>query len=138
MPKTMPKTKPEGQKQLLMKLPPVDTKAPAIPLAQLANPALRKKVDTLAREIATYNEDIRMLEAEKEAAIAKLTALGTEYALPKLKGEGWLLMPPGSRKVLKKEKLLEQGVTMEQIEAATVEEPGKNYSVRRVTEKEEE
>lgn len=34
-----------------------------------------------------------------------------------------------------KELLLENGVTVEQIEASTVVEPGKNYSVRRVKEK---
>lgn len=107
--------------------------APVTPVEEL-DKKIAKSVTRLAEEIAGYNEDISALTSLKDAAVATLTALGRQHELGKVKGEGWLLLPPTGRSVLKKELLLEQGVTVEQIEASTVVEPGKNYSVRRMKE----
>lgn len=108
--------------------------APTIPVEEL-DKKIAKSISRLAEEIAGYNEDIAALTTLKDAAVATLTALGKQHELGKVKGEGWLLMPPTGRTVLKKELLLENGVTVEQIEKSTVVEPGKNYSVRRMKEK---
>jgi hypothetical protein len=109
---------------------PYDPDSTPVPVDEL-DKKIAKSVARLAEEIAGYNEDIAAMTAVKDAAVATLTALAKQHELGKVKGEGWLLMPPTGRSVLKKELLLENGVTVEQIELSTVMEPGKNYSVRR-------
>jgi hypothetical protein len=109
---------------------PYDPDTEPVPVDDL-DKKIAKSVTRLAEEIADYAQDIAALTALRDASIATLTALGKQHELGKVKGDGWTISPPVGRSVLKKELLLENGVTVEQIELSTVMEPGKNYSVRR-------
>jgi hypothetical protein len=113
--------------------PPSTTEASTPPVVSLSEleTKVKRAVVRAVEEVLDYQDQIRALEAMKEQAIATLTALGATHGLPKVVGQGWYVMPPVGRSTLKKELLLEQGVTVEQIENATVVVPGKNYSVRR-------
>lgn len=104
-----------------------------VPVDSITDAKVRRRVSTLCAEIREMNDEIAALEAAKKGLTEQLTDIGTKAKLGKVVGDGWLLLPPYGRKTLKKELLLEQGVTVEQIELATVEEPGRNYSVRKST-----
>jgi hypothetical protein len=89
--------------------------------------------DTQAREslpgLCSAYRDLRAQIKELEDAAKPLARAITEHAaragVDKLDGDGWRLSLCAGSKTLSKAKLLEQGVGMEVIEAATVE--GKGY-----------
>lgn len=106
-----------------------------VPIDTIKDAKVRRRLAVLCSEIREHNDEIAALETSKRGLTSELTNLGLSLNLGKVAGDGWLLLPPVGRSVLKKELLLENGVTMEQIELSTVEEPGKNYSVRKREEK---
>lgn len=102
----------------------------ATPISSLRSKKDQIALDQLCLEISSFSARISVLEKQKREAMSKAIVISQAYNAPKIRGEGWLLFRSEGRKTLSKELLLEQGVSMEVIEAATVEgEPF--YQVRR-------
>lgn len=77
----------------------------------------------LASRCAQYrdlSEEIAALKAAQESTMKEIRELATANGLTRVAGDTWLLTRSAGQKRLSAEKLLEQGVAMQVIEAATV------------------
>lgn len=92
----------------------------ATPLSSLRSIADQETLDRLCGEIVSLSSQISALEQTKEEKKKAAVGIAEAYKETKIRGGGWLLFRSEGRETLSKELLLQQGVSMEVIEAATV------------------
>jgi dynactin complex subunit len=95
-------------------------------------PRVRARIETKLREYGKLEQQIDKLNEELEVLKADLVDLReiTGYKALDLPGFGKItLVDGGTTKSLDKKKLLAQGVTMAQLEMATVEKPKKGHTL---------
>ncbi len=92
---------------------------------------IRRSLSLVCSEIAANNRSISELEKENAEHRKKLALLGRKMKLEKVVGDGWTLSKVA--RVFKKilpERLMERGVSLEDIEYATEVSRSESYQVR--------
>lgn len=92
-------------------------------------PELVDVLPDLAVEYRAIKVQQDKLEARRKELAAEIDALLDAAEVLSIRGDGWTVHKtlPGEKKVLSKELLLELGVTLEQLEAATESVPTAGY-----------
>ncbi len=91
-------------------------------------PTVRRQLLTELKTYAELKSQAKALEQAMEMHKAKIGAIRAETGETAIEIEGFkITYVTGERKILNKELLLQQGVTMAQIEAATETKPNKPY-----------
>lgn len=100
-------------------------------VSTIKNAATRKKISSLCSEYRNVQEQITDLENIKKALMADIRDAAERNKIEKVAGDTWVLSrTSGTRSKISPEKLLEKGVKMQVIEAATVITPYSYYQVR--------
>ena len=96
----------------------------AKPLSSIKSVKVRRKLAHLCTSFRDVHDEIRALDEAKKSLMREIVEIGESLGLEKVAGDGWLLTKSKGRASLKKELLLGQGVTIDQIEKATVQGAG--------------
>lgn len=90
-----------------------------------------QKIHQYVEDVGDLSNQIADLTALKKKTVAKIEAFASENRLPnKVRGEGWLIAKQSGEKLtLKKELLVQKGVSMKVINAATVKTPWESTRV---------
>ncbi len=97
----------------------------AKPLSSIKSLKVRRKLAHLCESFRDVHDEITALDVAKKSLMREISDIASGHKLQKIAGDGWLLTKSKGRKTLKKELLLAQGVTMDQIEKATM--PGAGF-----------
>jgi hypothetical protein len=99
----------------------------------VADPKVRRKLDRLCKEHRELREQINGLEKLTKETGDEIRAIAEHEGIDKIKGDGWLLLKTRTeRKTISAEKLLQMGVELSVIEAATEVKVSEGYQVRGV------
>lgn len=102
---------------------------PATDISTIRDAAVRRKLARLCGDYRALTAEASAIDATKKALMAEIKPIAKKLRLDKLTGDGWQLIKTKGKPSLKKELLLENGVSMDIIESSTVVgEP--SYSVR--------
>lgn len=100
-------------------------------LADIKDQSARRKLNRLCTEVRELQEQIKALEAAKDAAMAEVKPLLVTHRLTKVQGDGWLIVKTTSqRKTIRADRLIELEVPMDVIEKATEIKEVESVSVR--------
>jgi hypothetical protein len=104
----------------------------ATPLDSIKDAKLRKRLNNACIEVRELQEQITAMEARKKQIVEdEIRPTLRQVKLDKVRGEGWLAIKNmRTTKTISAEKLIENGVDMDVIEASTVKKETEIVQVR--------
>lgn len=98
----------------------------------LKDKVARKTLPVMCAEYRRLSEEATDIATAMKAVKADIDAAAKKTRVKKIVGDGWLVLRVTStRRAIKKELLVENGVDLDVIDAATVENTSTSYQVRK-------